>query len=227
MSLDIPTSLSPLAPPPCNFRSISRAVNFCRTRPRAAYVGWKRIKKRALMVLVIPALAMTLGACSISAILTDILHAFEIVAIIVALPPASELATFNASQATENMNLQNMSFTSTTGNVTISISDQSTSDLLGQQTFPFYINAQNQVKFTDPSVVTSWVRSFSTYPGYVKLKVSTPMKVTEPGQNQTSTVGTSFIYQGTPWASSSITIYGPHCERIHGQRRCFPARPGG
>lgn len=166
------------------------------------------------MAFAISACAVALGACSTKTILTNMLHAAEIIAIIEALPPASDLANFDASEATEDLNFQNMSLNSNSGNVTIAISDQSTGDLLGRQTFSYYVNAQGQVKFTHPGVVTSWVRSFSTYTGYVKVKTSFDLNVNEPAKGQTATAQATGVYNGTPWTSATITILRPvHCTK--------------
>jgi hypothetical protein len=206
------------------------ATAFAKRGLLAVASGWKQHKKRALTVLVVPALALALGGCSVGQILTDVGHVIEAVGTIItvvakveAAPPASDLADFDASKATEQFNLQNMSLQPSSGDATIKVTDQSSGDILGEQQFAYTVNNAGQLNFTHPASVTSWVRSFSTYSGYVNLEVSAHIKALAPNGVQTGTVHSTFDYEGTPWASSMLTIHIPRINPCPGHHpACHP-----
>lgn len=99
-----------------------------------------------------------------------------------------------------------MSLTATTGTVEISISDEYTGAVLGTRSFVYVINNGHQVTFDNPAVVTSWVRSFSGYNGFVTVAVSTQYNTTAPPGDVQGTASSTMSYAGVPYASASSTI---------------------
>jgi hypothetical protein len=162
-------------------------------------------------LVVIPVLAiMLMTGCSFNGVLKETrliaTTIASVAAVVMLLPPASDLATFNAADAVENLQFNNTKLANTSGDVTITISDENTGTLLGQQTFGYTINGNDQLTLDNPTAVTNWVRSFSSYNGYVEVKFQAMLNVYLPPQNQTATVSTQWLYQSTPYASSSTTF---------------------
>lgn len=158
-----------------------------------------------------PILIIPLGACSVSGVvhvLQVVGAAITLVTTILESPPASDLATFDASQTAEDLQLTNTSLESTTGNVTITISDQNNGTLLGQETFGYTINGNDVVTFNNPSEVTNWVRSFSTYNGYVNVKYATKVKVAKPASGTSAKLSSTWLYQNAPYSTASATFTG-------------------
>jgi len=158
----------------------------------------------------VPILIVPLAACSVSGFINVLKIAgavIELVTVVLESPPASDLATFNASQAAEDLQLSNTSLASTTGNVTITISDQNNGTLLGQGTFGYTINGSDVLTFNNPSEVTNWVRSFSTYNGYVNVQYKTAVNVAKPASG-TAKLTATWLYQSAPYSTASATFTG-------------------
>lgn len=166
----------------------------------------KLLAKAAGLTLV----AALLGACSFSQVVSGVATVAGVIkgviTIVSWLPPASDLATFDATKTSQYLSLQNMSLTNTSGNVTISISDENTHAPLGSKTFAYQVVNGGQVQFVDPASVTNWVRFFSTYPGYVDVNDQTQFDVTAPPSGQTGAAVSTMFYSGTPLSTSSATV---------------------
>lgn len=156
-------------------------------------------------------LVSTLSACSFQKSFrtimmnNDITIIKAIVVIIAWYPPASDLEYFDAQLASHNMSSQNMSFTSSSGDLTITIKDENDGTIIGSNIFAYTLNAQNQVHFAQPSAVTNWVRSFSDYDGFVELNVETNVDVNGPPEGQTGNVSSTFVYNGAALASATAS----------------------
>lgn len=166
-----------------------------------------KIGTKAGKILGISILTLALGACTWGQIITTVGQVLVFIGQHIK-PPASALANFDASQASDNVSFNNISLSSHSGTVTITIKDQSTGNLLGQQAFNFTINSTDQLKFSNPSAVTNWVRSFSNYPGYVDVGIKAGLNINPPPSGQSGSVASTAVYQGIPYSSSSITISG-------------------
>jgi len=130
-------------------------------------------------------------------------------AAITALPPASDLSSFDASKAATNFSFSNMSFKDSSGTATIKLYDQSTGQQIAGHSFSFYINGSNQLHFSNPSSVTSWVRSYSNYPGYVKIKYDADLDAYAPPEGQSGTTSATAVYDGTAYSSASMSVTTP------------------
>jgi hypothetical protein len=154
-------------------------------------------------------MSMTMTACSFEKVINFIKEVGIVVQAIAIVfswfPPASDLQNFDAHLATQNLTVQNISITSSSGTVEITIKDENDGTLLGQNSFGYQINAQNQIQFSDPTLVTNWVRSFSNYNGFVEVEVRTIVDVQAPPVGQSGTVSSTSVYNGSPVASASST----------------------
>lgn len=162
-----------------------------------------------LKIMSVALMSMTLAACSFEktiSIIEQIGVIVKAVAIIVAwFPPAADLQYFDAHLATQNLSAQNIIFTGSSGNVEIKIKDENDGTLLGQNTFAYQLNAQDQVEFSNPTTVTNWVRSFSNYNGFVEVEVRTVVDIQAPPEGQSGTVSSTLVYNGSPVASATTT----------------------
>ena len=162
-------------------------------------------------------LTVLVAGCSFSQILTGVTNAIGIIKgvmyFVSLAPPASDLATFDAAQMTNNLSMNNLSVGASSGTVTISITDQSTNALLGQNTFTFNISSSNQVTFANPTTVNTWVRSFSTYPGYINLDVSGEVPVTPISEQQSGSASAVAMYKSVAVSSGSLTFPAP-CTKL-------------
>lgn len=163
-----------------------------------------------LKVMTIIFMSFTLSACAFEkaiTFLTDLVTVIKALIIIFSwFPPAADLQYFDAQLATQNLNAQNITITSTSGDVEITIKDENDGTILGQNTFGYTVNAQDQVLFTDPTTVTNWVRSFSTYDGFVEVSVKTTLDATPPPEGQTGNVSSTLVYNGAPLASATASF---------------------
>lgn len=153
-------------------------------------------------------MSMVLGACAFKKAVTFIVfgNLLKSVALAVAwFPPAADLQYFDAHLATQNLSVQNITITGTSGNVEIKIKDENDGTLLGQNTFTYQLNALNQVEFSNPSTVTNWVRSFSNYNGFVEVEVLTIIDAQAPPEGQSGSVSSTLVYNGSPVASATST----------------------
>ena len=120
-------------------------------------------------------------------------------------PPATDLAYFHASQASAVLSPSNLSLASTGGTAIMAIQDESTGVVLGTQNFPFTIN-NDVATFTNPSQVTSWIHSFDTYSGNVKINFNFYTGWSNPPPGTTGSVTVTAEYANAPYASSKLSI---------------------
>ena len=165
-------------------------------------------KNRALFR---PSLAVSLSACSVTSVLKVVVAVSS--AIITVMeefgPPASELANFDAAEANRFVDLQNVSLTSTNGNVLIRISDETTGQTLGQQSFGYSVVGGNQLVFTNPAAVNSFIHSFADYQdgaGFVLVEFETEFETSLPGGDSSGQVSVTTNYDGVPISSASGSI---------------------
>jgi len=167
-------------------------------------IGSLKFKLISVFVLV-----TSLTACSFDNVVKfvgELAQVVKAVAIVIAwFPPASDLQYFDASLATQNLNAQNITITSTSGDVEFTIKDENDGTILGQNVFAYSVNAQGQVSFQNPSVVTTWVRSFSNYEGFVDVSIKTVLDIEPPPVGQQGTVSSTMVYNGSPVSSASAT----------------------
>lgn len=175
------------------------------------------IAKLAAKVTFVSMLTVLVSGCSFSQILSGVTNAIGIIKGIMyfvsAAPPASDLATFDAAQMTNNLSLNNLSVGASSGTVSVRITDQSTNAVLGENTFTFNINSSNQVTFANPTVVNTWVRSFGTYPGYINVDVSGEVPVTPVSDQQSGSASAVAMYKSVAVSSGSLTFPAP-CSKL-------------
>lgn len=172
-----------------------------------------KFNRTVIRALAVAVLAVTLSACSFSKIVSIVKDVYTVVKIVTKwFPPAADLATFDASVAADNYTLQNISFSSNTGLVTITISDEVTGAFLGEQSYTVNIINGQQAVFANPAAVTSWVRSFANYQGgqgFVEINMSSDILANDPPPGTTGTVASTFTYAGTPLASAQGSYSSP------------------
>lgn len=152
-----------------------------------------------------------LSACSITSVLKVVVAVSQAIITIVEEfgPPASELANFDAADANRYVSLQNVSLTTTSGDITITISDENTGQVLGEDTFGFDVVNGNTIEFANPYAVNSFVHSYSNYQdgdGFVLVTFSSEFETTLPPEGETGQVDVTTNYDGSPVTSSSGTI---------------------
>jgi len=119
-------------------------------------------------------------------------------------PPLSgaDLANLDVTQAILNYSLSNATISSTTGTVTVTVTDAATGAIVGQQGFAYDVRG-NGLFAHDPSAVSIWLQQFSSYANVdVTVAANTDMAAISPG---TASVTTNAVYQGVTYASSSAS----------------------
>ncbi len=119
-------------------------------------------------------------------------------------PPLSgtDLAGLDVTQALVNYSLSNATIASTTGTVTITVTDATTGAIVGQQAFAYDVRG-NGLFAHDPNAVSSWLQQFASYSSLdVSVNAATDLNATNTG---TATVTTNAVYQGITYASSSAS----------------------
>lgn len=117
-------------------------------------------------------------------------------------PPGSYLASFDATKALLNLSLSNATISSTSGTVTVTVTDLTTSQAVGQQTFGYTVSG-NSVYAQDPTAVFNWLQQFTSYSN---IEVSTDITATF----QTTAAGpasdaASAQYQGVAYGSTTVS----------------------
>jgi len=123
-------------------------------------------------------------------------------------PPASDLAYFDASQASAVLQPDNVTITNTGGTATLTLTDEATSAELGSQTFPFVIT-NGVAHFSQPSEVNDWMHAYSTYQGNVGIGFTFYTGIDDPPAGQTGTLTITAEYASAPYGSISIPDLGP------------------
>lgn len=170
-------------------------------------------------------LAVALAGCSLSQTIQTISAGTAIAVNIELLlkPPASDLADFSASKAAADFTLSNTKLENTTGTVTITISDENTGTQLGQASFGYAVNGSDVASFNYPNAVTNWVRSFSSYNGYVTVQVAAKVKTSKPSAGTTAKITSASMYDNTKYSSATATYTTPS----GGGRTCTTCRQFG
>jgi hypothetical protein len=117
----------------------------------------------------------------------------------------TDLASLDPSQAILNYSLSNATISSTSGPVTVTLTDDNTGVIVGQQTFQYVVNG-NGLFAQDPNAVSAWLDQFTSYSSLdVNLTTATDMQATSSG---TATVTSNALYQGVTYTSSSASWAG-------------------
>ncbi len=170
-------------------------------------MNWKVLLIRLGLVLMVTTM---LTACSFSKVVRivgqvgTVLRAVEIV--YSWFPPAADLATFDAANLGQSIQLQNMALASNSGIAFITIKDEHTGAILGANSFDFSILGGTEISVHNAPALTNWVRSFSTYQGgqgFIEIVVETSFDVQPPPAGQTGTASSSLTYNNVPLASGS------------------------
>lgn len=159
-------------------------------------------------------LATSLTACSFSSVVKIAIATLQLVNIILEnrhKPPASDLAYFDAADVVQSINLTNMNLAASIGDVRITITDEITGAVLGQNTYPYVVSGST-VSFANPAPVTSWIRSFSNYQGgagFIEVIFETELTATIPPPGSVGVASSSTSWNGVPLASSQASYYNP------------------
>jgi hypothetical protein len=124
-------------------------------------------------------------------------------------PPGSELADLNASQLSLPISMTNAELTSTSGTGTVTVTDLSTGNVVGQQSFGYTVSGST-LYVQDPTAVQNWLDQFTSY---TEVEVGVAINSLAGQDTATSGTGTATgtaVYQGTTYASqySSWNIGG-------------------
>ena len=118
-------------------------------------------------------------------------------------PPGSVVAAIDTSQALLNLAVTNATISSTSGTVTLTLTDETTNQVVGQQSFGYVVQGTS-LYAQDPAAVHNWLQQFAGYAAIdVGVDVTSTLKSTGAGG---ATV--SAVYQGTTYASSSVSWAG-------------------
>lgn len=116
----------------------------------------------------------------------------------------TDLASFDPTQALMNVALSNATIASTTGTVTVTLTDLNTNQVVGQQPFAYVVRG-NSLYAQDPTAVSNWLEQFSGYSNLdVATNVSTNLAPTAAGS---ATLNAQ--YSGVTYASSTVTFSRP------------------
>jgi hypothetical protein len=114
----------------------------------------------------------------------------------------TDLFSLDPSQAILSYSLSNATIASTNGLVTVTLTDDTTGVVVGQQTFQYIVNG-NSLFVQDPSAVSSWLNQFSSNSNLdVGLNLDTDVQAITSG---TATVTSNAVYQGVNYASGSAS----------------------
>jgi hypothetical protein len=117
----------------------------------------------------------------------------------------TELASLDPSQAILNLSLSNAAISSSSGQVTVTVTDDTTGAVVGTQTFQYVVNG-NGLFAQDPSAVSSWLSGFTSYSSLdVTVAANTSLQATSSG---TASVTANAVYQGTTYASGTASWAG-------------------
>lgn len=118
----------------------------------------------------------------------------------------SELASLDPSQAILNFSLSNATITSTGGAVTVTVTDDDTGVVVGQQTFEYVVSG-NGLFAQNPSAVSAWLDQFTAYTNLdVSVATASNMQANSPGA---ASVTSNATYQGVNYASASGSWTAP------------------
>jgi hypothetical protein len=130
----------------------------------------------------------------------------------------TDLASLDPSQAIFNYSLSNATISSTGGTVSISVTDNATGVIVGQQNFAYVVNG-NGLFAQDPTAVSTWLNQFTAYTDLnVSVAATTDMQAIRAG---TATATSNAVYQGITYASSTVSWAG---QPVVGGGGCHTAR---
>ena len=119
-------------------------------------------------------------------------------------PPGSVVAAMDTSQALLNFGLTNATISSTSGTVIVTITDETTNQVVGQQSFGYVVQGTS-LYAQNPAAVSSWLQQFAGYSAInVGVNVTTTLQSAGAGG---ATVNS--VYQGTTYASSTVAWSAP------------------
>jgi len=119
-------------------------------------------------------------------------------------PPGSVVAAIDTSQALLNLAPSNATISSTSGTVTVTLTDETTNQVVGQQAFGYVVRGTS-LYAQDPVAVSNWLQQFAGYAAIdVGVDVTTTMQSAGAGG-----VTVSSVYQGTTYASSTVSWSAP------------------
>lgn len=118
-------------------------------------------------------------------------------------PSGADLVAFDPSQPLVNLQLSNLTIASTSGTGTLTITDNTTGQTLGQQTFGYVVRGTS-VYAQDPTAVHNWLLQFSSAADVtVGIQFTTQLNaVTQGAASATSLVE----YQGVTLAAATSTL---------------------
>lgn len=115
------------------------------------------------------------------------------------------LASLDPTQAILNLSLSNAKISSSSGQVTVTLTDDNTGAVVGTQSFQYVVNG-NGIFAQDPSAVSNWLNQFTSYSSLdVNIVANTNLQAINSG---TASVTANAVYQGTTVASGSASWPG-------------------
>ncbi|MGH8426511.1 MAG: hypothetical protein ACRES7_00830 [Gammaproteobacteria bacterium] len=142
-------------------------------------------------------------------------------------PPANTLGSLDTTQAIGGLTTQNGTVENTSGTFTVTVSDTTTSEVLGETQFAYYIS-NNSIYAQDPTLVHTWLEGFSQYGNEdVTVHVEADDIAFQPTIEQgTATLTFAAKYQGLTYGLATLQeeINPPRCKPP--AVNCQPKRPG-
>jgi hypothetical protein len=115
-----------------------------------------------------------------------------------------DLAGFDPSQALMNIALSNATIASTSGTVTVTLTDLNTGQVAGQQSFAYVVRG-NSLYAQDPTAVSNWLQQFS---GLANLDVATNVS-TDLAPTAAGSATLNAQYGGVTYSSSTVNFQRP------------------
>jgi hypothetical protein len=116
-------------------------------------------------------------------------------------PAGSDVASLDPSQALINIAMTNATTTTTSGTLTVTVTNPSTGATLGQQSFGYVVNG-SAIYAQNPTAVHNWLQQFATYANVTVTVATDDIPEQDIGTSGTASVTASAQYQGTTYATA-------------------------
>ncbi|MGH9865257.1 MAG: hypothetical protein ACRD4H_07570, partial [Candidatus Acidiferrales bacterium] len=116
-------------------------------------------------------------------------------------PPGSVVAGMDTSEALINLAMTNATITTTSGTVTVTVTNPSTGATLGQQSFGYVVNG-GALYAQNPAAVHDWLQQFANYANVTLSLATDDIAEQDIGTSGTASVTAGTEYQGTTYATS-------------------------
>lgn len=116
-------------------------------------------------------------------------------------PSGSDVANFDASSALLNLAMTNAVITTTSGTLTVTVTNPSTGAVLGQGSFGYVVKG-SALYAQDPTAVHNWLQQFANDPSVTVSVATDNVAEQDTGASGTASVTSSAEYEGTTYATA-------------------------